>query len=293
MLIYEKDNKLNIKFDPQNGEGLEEPDFSIFKDENEEVVISANGATGEAGGSGLPEEQAEVINSAIENSGIGYIIPSEKLWSGTVSSNKSSPTIVSPAFCVIDEDDKEIVFSITINGETEIVSGVSFDSSVLISFMSVPYSLNIHYVNNGGGESYNELYLFSRGHVVETYMDIASVPSASKIDNEFLNLPNDKKYIVYNPNNSLHIDLTNFDLQNTILVRRYYEHRSFDDTTDFYCYPIYQEAVYSRAEFNGYRFIYEYFEYSSNHKLIRVEVNVDTSGDITETITNYTLTPDA
>lgn len=45
MLIYEKDNKLNINFENK----IEEPDFSIYKNGEDKVVISANGETSEAG----------------------------------------------------------------------------------------------------------------------------------------------------------------------------------------------------------------------------------------------------
>lgn len=60
MIIYEKENKLNINFEDKIGD----PDFSIYKNNEDKVVISSNGTTSEpgssSGGGGVMHVSVEV-----------------------------------------------------------------------------------------------------------------------------------------------------------------------------------------------------------------------------------------
>ena len=78
MLIYEKDNKLNINFENK----VDEPDFSLYKDGENGVVISSNGETSQVGGSGLPaytDEDEGKILALVEATKTYVIAPIENV----------------------------------------------------------------------------------------------------------------------------------------------------------------------------------------------------------------------
>ena len=51
MIVYEKENKLNIKFDGKIDETTV-PDFSLYKNDEDKVIIDANGGQSEPGTGG-------------------------------------------------------------------------------------------------------------------------------------------------------------------------------------------------------------------------------------------------
>lgn len=121
MLVYEKDNKLNIKFDSQNGgEELDNPDFSIYKDNENKVTISANGNTGDVGG-GLTEEQIRNLNilaKAIASGGIGYIDYGNTLIEGEESHGQI--LTVTPATVIFSTDMEHLSLKATLGNQTSI-----------------------------------------------------------------------------------------------------------------------------------------------------------------------------
>ena len=107
MLIYEKDNKLNINFENK----VDDPDLSLFK-EDDKVKISANGSTSEPGQGGCSSSFVITFSGTTE----GGDATCDKTWEEIVQAYSEEKEIVAKYRDIYnDGEEVEDIYNLTIS----------------------------------------------------------------------------------------------------------------------------------------------------------------------------------